>query len=220
MRCETRRGSGRRSGSIRSDAGRDLPARQGTPTDLGRSAVATHKHHIYLRASSDSRTSGRTTYFGHVRRVLTERLIAAGLEPHIHIVKTSPTASPPARTVRVAEVIAALLWMGSLLVRFGGLVANSDLLDELFGRLPEDFTPARRRAVRNLWRDVVRDQALMLQLTPEAMEVFNASVLERPGIRYGAVVAQAGRPSLLSALRGHDLDLPEEGEQEEGTKLR
>jgi hypothetical protein len=54
-------------------------------------------------------------------------------------------------------------------------------------------------------RDVVRDQALMLQLTPEAMEVFNASVLQRPGIRYGAVVTQAARPSLLSTL-GAGLD--------------
>jgi len=101
--------------------------------------------------------------------------------------------------------LAALLWMGSLLVRFGGLVSNSDLLDELFGRLLEDFTPGRRRAVRVLLRDVVRDQALMLQLTPEAMEVFNASVLQRPGIRYGAVVAQAAKPSLLSTL-GAGLD--------------
>jgi hypothetical protein len=101
--------------------------------------------------------------------------------------------------------LAALLWMGSLIVRFGGLVSNSDLLDELFGRLLEDFTPARRRAVRALLRDVVRDQALMLQLTPEAMEVFNASVLQRPGIRYGAVVAQAAQPSLLSTL-GAGLD--------------
>jgi hypothetical protein len=236
---------------------------------------------------------GRITYFGHVGRILTERLTAAGLEPHIHIVRTPPTASLPARAARLAEVIdatarrggapihlighssggldvrlltapgvglptaldvermaarvrtvvtvatphhgtplasffttlrgqqllqllslstiyvlnfgylplAALLWMGSLLVRFGGLAVDSDLLDELFGRLLEDFTVGRRRAVRELLRDVVRDQALMLQLTPEAMEVFNASVLPRPGIRYGAVVAQAARPSLLSTLR-------------------
>jgi hypothetical protein len=96
--------------------------------------------------------------------------------------------------------IAALLWMGSLLVRFGGVVANSALLDELFGRLLQDFTVGRRRAVRELLRDVVRDQALMLQLTPEAMEVFNASVLPRTGIRYGAVVSQGARPTLLSAL--------------------
>jgi hypothetical protein len=250
-------------------------------------------HHIYLVPGFLGFANlGRITYFGHVRRILTERLAALGLEPHIHIVRTPPTASLPTRAARVAEVIdataqrggaplhlighssggldvrlltapgvglptaldverlaarvrtvvtvatphhgtplasffatlrgqqlmqllslntiyvlsfghlplAALLWMGSLLVRFGGVIADSDVLDELFGRLLEDFTAGRRRAVRGLLRDVVRDPALMIQLTPEAMEVFNASVLQRPGIRYGAVVSQAVPPSLLSAL--------------------
>lgn len=96
--------------------------------------------------------------------------------------------------------LAALLWMGSFLVRFGGLVADSDLLDELFGKLLEDFTPGRRRAVPKLLGDVVHDQALLLQLTPEAMEVFNASVVRRPGIRYGAVVSRATPPSLHATL--------------------
>ncbi len=44
--------------------------------------------------------------------------------------------------------LATLLWMGSFLVRFGGLVAGSELLDELFGKVLEDFTPARRRPVQ------------------------------------------------------------------------
>jgi hypothetical protein len=251
-------------------------------------------HHIYLVPGFLGFANlGRITYFGHVGRVLSERLIAAGLEPHIHIARPSPTASLPARAAQVVELIdataqrgaaplhlighssggldvrlltapgvvlptaldvgrlaarvrtvitiatphhgtplasyfttlrgqqlmqllslstvyvlnfgylpiAALLWMGSLVVRLGGVVANSALLDELFGRLLEDFTVGRRRAVRKLLRDVVHDQALMLQLTPEAMEVFNASVLPRPGIRYGAVVSQAARPNLLSMLR-------------------
>lgn len=96
--------------------------------------------------------------------------------------------------------ISALLWMGGMVLRFGDLIANSELLDELFSRLLEDFTVGRRRAVRVLLRDVVRDQSLMLQLTPEAMEVFNPSVLPRPGIRYGAVVTQAVRPSLRATL--------------------
>ena len=96
--------------------------------------------------------------------------------------------------------ISALLWMGARVLRFGDLVANSELLDELFSRLLEDFSVGRRRAVRALLRDVVRDQALMLQLTPEAMEVFNASVLPRRGVRCGAVVSQAARPNLLTTL--------------------
>jgi triacylglycerol lipase len=96
--------------------------------------------------------------------------------------------------------LAGLLWMGSRFVRLGDLVANSELLDELFGRLLEDFTAARRRSVRAMLRDVVHDQALMLQLTPEAMQVFNASVLPRPGVRYGAVVTQAARPGLCSTI--------------------
>lgn len=234
---------------------------------------------------------GQIAYFGHVRRILTTRLAAVGLDARIHIVHTPPTASLPTRAARIAATIAAtargagplhlighssggldarlftapeialptsldverlaarvrsvvtiatphhgtplasffttlrgqqllqllslltiytlhfghlplagLLWMGSRFVRLGGLVANSELLDELFGRLLEDFTPARRRSVRAILRDVVHDQALMLQLTPEAMEVFNASVRPRPGVRYGAVVAEAARPSLCSTI--------------------
>jgi triacylglycerol lipase len=253
-----------------------------------------HNHDIYLIPGFLGFAHlGGINYFGHVRRVLAERLAALGFEAHIHIVPTSPTASLPTRAVQVAEMIdatasrggtpihlighssggldvrlltapgvalptvldierlaahvqtvvtvatphhgtpiasffttlrgqklmqllslstiyvltfghlplAAMLWMGSLVVRFGGLIADSEILDELFSGLLDDFTPQRRRAVRALLRDVIRDQALMLQLTPEAMEVFNASVLRRPGIRYGTVVTQAARPGLFSALR-------------------
>ena len=282
----------------RIDAGDLEPTLEEGPSDSrGEHALLWRRmdrtHHIYLVPGFLGFANlGRITYFGHVGRILSERLTAAGLEPRIHIVRTPPTASLPVRAARVAEVIdataqrggaplhlighssggldvrlltapgvglptaldveglatrvrtvvtvstphhgtplaslfttlrgqqllqllslntiyvlnfgylplAALFWMGSLLVRFGGLIADSNLLDELFGRLLEDFTVGRRRAVRQLLRDVVRDQALMLQLTPEAMEVFNASVLRRRGIRYGAVVAQAARPSLRSTL--------------------
>lgn len=96
--------------------------------------------------------------------------------------------------------LAGLLWMASSLLRANRVVSANALLDELFGKLLEDFTPERRRAVRKLLRDVVQDQALMLQLTPEAMEVFNASVRRRPGIGYGTVVGRAPPPSFSARL--------------------
>ena len=42
----------------------------------------------------------------------------------------------------------------------------------------------------------ILDQSLLLQLTPEAMEVFAAAVGDRPGVRAGSVVTQAAMPSL------------------------
>ena len=49
---------------------------------------------------------GRITYFGHLRRALTERFTALGLDARIHIVRTPPTASLPTRAARLAETIA------------------------------------------------------------------------------------------------------------------
>jgi hypothetical protein len=234
---------------------------------------------------------GRITYFGHVRRLLEQRLGTLGHGARIHTVRTPPTASLPTRAARLAETIArtarrgadlhlvghssggldvrlftapgvalptgvdveslaarvrtlvtistphhgtplasffaslrgqrllqflslntiyalhfghlpisALLWMASMVLRYGDRIANSEVLDELFSRLLEDFSAGRRRAVRALLRGVVRDQALMLQLSPEAMEVFNTSVLVRPGVRCGSVVTQAARPTIRGTL--------------------
>lgn len=96
--------------------------------------------------------------------------------------------------------IAALLQLGGAFARIDNLAINSALLDELFRRLLADFSVGRRRAIRRLLDEVVADQALLVQLTPESMDLFNATTRLREGIRYGSVVTCARRPSMSSML--------------------
>ena len=94
----------------------------------------------------------------------------------------------------------------SALVSFAAFFAPSEskrsegtLFDDLSERLLADFSAARRRAVARLLREVSEDQSLLLQLTPEAMDVFEATVRERPGVRYGCVVTRSRPPGVATA---------------------
>jgi hypothetical protein len=249
-------------------------------------------HHVFLIPGFFGFANlGQITYFGHVRRALAAALAARGVSARVHVVRTAPTASLPARAARLAGAIAAhgagngpvhlvghssggldarllvspgvrlpgvrdparaaarvrsivtvatphhgtpvaaffatlrgqrllqllslgtmhLLHLGQLplgaLLRAAGAFARVDgvalergLADELFARLLADFSVGRRRAVAGLLREVARDQALLLQLTPEAMAVFDAAVATPPRVRRGSVVTWARRPSLRSRM--------------------
>ena len=68
---------------------------------------------------------------------------------------------------------------------------------ELLGTLPED----QRDLVGTFMRDVYGDQALIPQLTPAAMDVFDAATSDRPGVRYACVTATAAPPRIGTRLR-------------------
>jgi triacylglycerol lipase len=97
--------------------------------------------------------------------------------------------------------IAALLELGAAIARVDGLIGlNSALLDQLYDQLLADFSPERRQALAKFFGEMEGDQALLTQLTPEAMEMFDACARLRPGVRAASVVTRARPPSLSATL--------------------
>jgi hypothetical protein len=129
----------------------------------------------------------------------------------------TPLASALA-TLRGQQLLALLSLGTSYVLRFGYLPVsalmqladvfrNSDLLgrrrtliDEISQRLLADFSVSRRRAVQRLLGEVMNDQSLLLQVTPESMDVFNAVVRDRPAVRYFSVVTRSRPPGVGSAF--------------------
>ena len=97
--------------------------------------------------------------------------------------------------------LSAVLKLGGAFARVDRhLGVNSALLDQLFGLLLADFSPARRHAIARLLGDVQNDQALLAQLTPEGMEVFNALAPNRDTVAYASVVTRGRAPGVGSTL--------------------
>ena len=96
----------------------------------------------------------------------------------------------------------------SFVFKLAGLLVQLDnnfgwrntLADQLFGELLSDFSPTRRQQVGEYFKEVGSDQALVFQLTPDSMDVFDASTADRPGVKYGSVVTMGRRPGLGSRL--------------------
>jgi triacylglycerol lipase len=78
--------------------------------------------------------------------------------------------------------------------------APLDLLEhlekELIGTLPVE----QRDLVGRFVKDVSGDQALIPQLTPAAMDMFDAATSDRPGVRYACVTATAAPPRMRTRL--------------------
>ena len=96
---------------------------------------------------------------------------------------------------------AVLLKIGALAARLDEHVGfDNNVLDQLFGQLLADFTPERREAILRFLHEVRGDQALLPQITPDAMEVFNASTRDREGVRYGSVITWAREPGVGTTI--------------------
>ena len=89
-----------------------------------------------------------------------------------------------------------LVQLAALFVRPGAPDAGG--ISGLYQRLLRDFSAANRQRVEHFAEQIGHDQDLLPQIAAAAMDLFNASTQDRPGVRYGSVVTQVP----ASILRG------------------
>ncbi len=76
-----------------------------------------------------------------------------------------------------------------------------DLLESVTDKLLALLDANRSREVRSYLDAIKGDQAAIIQLTPEAMDLFQAGINDRPGVRYQSVVAMAPLPKMKTVAR-------------------
>ncbi len=103
-------------------------------------------------------------------------------------------------TLRTGRVpIAAVFYLVRVLSLPRLPVAAGTLINNIYRDLLSDFSGDRREALEQFMVTVGDDQELLSQVTPTAMEQFNASTFDRPGVRYGSVVTCARTPGLRTS---------------------
>lgn len=94
-----------------------------------------------------------------------------------------------------------VLAVGQLLRRAERTVDDeAGMFDELSAALLGELTEERNREVRAFFGEIGDDQALLDQIAPSAMALFNTTVPDAPWVRYGCVVTRAHRPGLAETL--------------------
>jgi triacylglycerol lipase len=104
------------------------------------------------------------------------------------------------RTGRLPADVLARLAAFFVRLAAGATAGRSTTLARLHERILSDFGPERRGALQSFAELIASDQDLLPQMTPAAIDVFNAASQDRPGVRYGCVVTQSRPPGLRSFL--------------------
>lgn len=71
------------------------------------------------------------------------------------------------------------------------------LLDHMEAELLGGIDAEEREPMAQFLSDISADQGLLPQLTPDGIDLFNATAEDRPGVRYGCVVSKGKRPTLM-----------------------
>ncbi len=98
--------------------------------------------------------------------------------------------------------VVTILRLASMLDRVrAGRRINPSAVSRLHDQLLSDFSPERQAQLEDFLTQVQVDQGLLPQLTPDGLEVFNASTPDRPGVRYGCAVSWGRPPGVGSAWK-------------------
>lgn len=92
-----------------------------------------------------------------------------------------------------------IVMLGSMLGVLGKLNSflglDETLLHQITNQLLKDFNPTVEAEVRQFLRSILEDQGTILQLTPEGMDLFNATTPDNPDIRYVSYATAAPPPT-------------------------
>ncbi|MCU1283501.1 MAG: hypothetical protein JWM53_7047, partial [bacterium] len=103
-------------------------------------------------------------------------------------------------TLRTGRVpIAAVFFLVRILSLPRLPIASGTLLNNIYRDLLSDFSGDRREALEQFMVTVGDDQELLSQVTPTAMDQFNATTFDRPGVRYGSVVTCTRPPGMRTS---------------------
>lgn len=99
--------------------------------------------------------------------------------------------------------LSVVIRLATLFVHLHGRLGRLEhtFADRLFEQLLGDFSADRRDELAKLFKDIAQDQALMPQLMPDSMDMFDAAVGSRERILCGSVVTSTKPVSLQSAWR-------------------
>jgi triacylglycerol lipase len=88
-----------------------------------------------------------------------------------------------------------LLRLGAWIVRMDDIFGlQQTVVDQLYAQLFNEFTDERRLALIAFLQQVSGDRALIVQLTPDSLDLFNATTAD-PDVAFGCVVTRGTRPT-------------------------
>jgi hypothetical protein len=92
--------------------------------------------------------------------------------------------------------LSTFISLAGLLTRLDDLFGlQRTVFDQLYAQLFREFTEVRREALITFLRNISHDRALVVQLTPDSLDLFNATTAA-PDVPHGCVVTRGRKPSV------------------------